>query len=121
MEQKPFSLFNQDVPMPPDEWQLVSNVDNDTRFFNPRRGVYSRVNDGQAAIVVQRRYRRKMWHGINNWSLRDLARALRYHDNPQKPLNVKDPEQLEKVKRYALQLHVLVHKVEDTVHVLVVR
>ncbi|KAF1791767.1 Tetratricopeptide-like helical domain [Phytophthora cactorum] len=107
LEHKPFSLFDHDVPLPPDEWQLV---DNDTRFFNPRRGVFSRFNDTQAATVLQRWYRGKMWHGINNWSLRQVASALRYHSNAQKPSNMNDPGQLEHLKRYALQLHVLEHQ-----------
>ncbi|KAG3191140.1 hypothetical protein PC128_g11072 [Phytophthora cactorum] len=110
LEHKPFSLFDHDVPLPPDEWQLV---DNDTRFFNPRRGVFSRFNDTQAATVLQRWYRGKMWHGINNWSLRQVASALRYHSNAQKPSNMNDPGQLEHLKRYALQLHVLEHQYKE--------
>ncbi|KAG7393365.1 hypothetical protein PHYPSEUDO_009569 [Phytophthora pseudosyringae] len=109
-ERKPFSLFDQDVPLPPDEWQLVSAGNATPRFFNPRRGVYSRLNDLLAAPVIQRWYRGKMWNGINNWSLRDLGKALRYHNGVQKPTNMTDHGQLENMKRYALQLHVLEHQ-----------
>ncbi|ETN24623.1 hypothetical protein PPTG_00860 [Phytophthora nicotianae INRA-310] len=110
LEQKPFSLFDQDVPLPPDEWQLV---DNNVQFFNPRRGICSRFNDNLAATVIQRWYRKKMWHGMNKWSLRDLASALRYHDSTQKPLNMTDPGQLENIKLHALQLHVLKHQYKE--------
>ncbi|EGZ20851.1 hypothetical protein PHYSODRAFT_497087 [Phytophthora sojae] len=51
-----------------------------------------------------------MWSGINNWKLRDIALALGYHSNVQKPSNMTDPGQLEVIKRYALQLHVLQHQ-----------
>eukprot|EP00644_Phytophthora_capsici_P007244 jgi/Phyca11/527747/estExt2_fgenesh1_pm.C_PHYCAscaffold_220069 len=51
-----------------------------------------------------------MWNGINTWSLSDLVNALRYHQPIEKPVNLIDPGQLEKLKRYALQLHVLEHQ-----------
>lgn len=88
-------------------------TDGDNCFFNPRRGVYSRYNDVLAATIIQRWFRGKMWSGINNWKLRDIALALGYHSNVQKPSNMTDPGQLEVIKRYALQLHVLQHQVRD--------
>lgn len=107
-ERKPWSLFTEDVPLPPDEWIPIS----DARYFNPRRGVYSRFNDSLAATITQRWYRRKMWNGINTWSLSDLVNALRYHQPIEKPVNLINPGQLENLKRYALQLHVLEHQVK---------
>ncbi|KAL3668437.1 hypothetical protein V7S43_006521 [Phytophthora oleae] len=105
-ERKPWSLFTRDVLLPPDEWVLISEA----RFFNPRRGVYSRFNDSLAATFIQRWFRGKMWNGINTWNLRDLANALRYHQPIQKPASLNDPGQLENLKRYAFQLHVLEHQ-----------
>ncbi|KAE9036027.1 hypothetical protein PR002_g7281 [Phytophthora rubi] len=112
-ERKPFSLFDQDVPLPADEWLIVSDsaaADSDLRFVNPRRGVYSRYNDVLAATIIQRWFRGKMWDGINSWKLREIALALSYHSNVQKPSDMSDPRQLEIIKRYALQLHVLQHQ-----------
>ncbi|KAJ8575283.1 hypothetical protein ON010_g3929 [Phytophthora cinnamomi] len=116
-ERKPFSLFDQDVPSPADEWLAISapatsNSDK-MRFFNPRRGVYSRYNDALAAMILQRWFRGKMWDGINNWKLREIALALSYHSNAQKPTKMSDPRQLENIKRQALQLHVLQHEVQQ--------
>ncbi|RLN32511.1 hypothetical protein BBJ28_00007566 [Nothophytophthora sp. Chile5] len=103
---------SQDVPLPPDEWQPIARlaaVEVDTtgslRFVNPRRGVYSRFNDSLAATAIQRWFRTKMWAGINDWALRDVVRALRYHRAAQKPTNVADPRQLDNLKRHTLQLH----------------
>lgn len=110
-ERKPFSLFDQDVPLPPDEWQLVAAADNDTRFFNPQRGVYNRYNDVLAATAIQRWFRGRIWDGINSWELLDIAHAVRYHSNVHKTTNMADRGQLENIKRYALQLHVLEHQV----------
>ncbi|KAE9352616.1 hypothetical protein PF008_g5377 [Phytophthora fragariae] len=112
-ERKPFSLFDQDVPLPADEWLIVSasaTADSNIRFVNPRRGVYSRYNDVLAATIIQRWFRGKMWDGINNWKLREIALALSYHSDVQKPSDMTDPRQLEIIKRYALQLHVLQHQ-----------
>ncbi|KAK1941748.1 hypothetical protein P3T76_006812 [Phytophthora citrophthora] len=105
-ERKPWSLFTEDVPLPPDAWVFIS----DAQFFNPRRGVYSRFNDSLAAATIQRWYRGKIWNGINTWSLSDLANALRYHQPIEKPANLNDSGQLENLKRYALHLHVLEHQ-----------
>jgi hypothetical protein len=113
-ERKPYSLFDHDVPLPPDEWQLVSAAETGLRFLNPRRGAYSRYNEVLAAARIQKWFRGSMWNGINDWKLQDIARALHYHNNVQKPRNMADPEQLENLKCYGLQLHVLQHQVNDT-------
>ncbi|KAL4136574.1 hypothetical protein PRIC2_000106 [Phytophthora ramorum] len=110
-ERKPFSLFDKDVPLPPDEWQLESASDNNISFFNPRRGVYSRYNNILAATAIQRWFRGKMWNGVNNWKLRDTVHALRYQNNVQKPTNMADAGELENLKRYGLQLHAMLHQV----------
>ncbi|KAL4175131.1 hypothetical protein KRP22_000103 [Phytophthora ramorum] len=110
-ERKPFSLFDKDVPLPPDEWQLESASDNNISFFNPRRGVYSRYNNILAATAIQRWFRGKMWNGVNHWKLRDTVHALRYQNNVQKPTNMADAGELENLKRYGLQLHAMLHQV----------
>ncbi|OWZ16085.1 hypothetical protein PHMEG_00010168 [Phytophthora megakarya] len=51
-----------------------------------------------------------MWAGISNWKLSDIARAQRYHTNFQKPTKLTDRGQLDNLRRYALQLHVLQHE-----------
>ncbi|GMF19066.1 unnamed protein product [Phytophthora fragariaefolia] len=114
-EQKPFSLFNEDVPLPKDEWfsaPSAAALYSGSCFFNPRRGIYSRYNNILAAAIIQRWFRDKMWNGINTWKLREIAIALTYHSNVQKPSSMADPRQLENIKRRALQVHVLQHQVQ---------
>ncbi|GMF16942.1 unnamed protein product [Phytophthora lilii] len=112
-EKKPLSLYDQDVPLPADKWELVSSSvtsHSGIQYFNPRRGIYSRYNDITAATVIQHWFRDKMWNGINNWKLRDIALALNYHSICQKPATTTDPSQLENLKGYALQLQLLHHQ-----------
>lgn len=110
---KPLSLGDQDVPIPNDEWLVEEEDTNGKWYFNPLRGVRSRLNEMAAVLVIQRWFRRTRWIGHNTWDLRSLSRALRFHNNIITPHAdaLKDLTQIEQITRYAYHLHVLNHDV----------
>lgn len=65
----------------------------------------------QAAMRIQRWFRRKMWIGISEWNLRQLSLALRYHQDVHKPTDLCAADQVEAMKRYASHLHIMQHEV----------
>lgn len=66
-QSKPFSLFHQDVPLPPDEWKPIGHDDRDlgTLFFNPLRGTTSAFNTSTVSSSHFVCFMRRFDHSIH--------------------------------------------------------
>ncbi|TMW57290.1 hypothetical protein Poli38472_003215 [Pythium oligandrum] len=107
---KPPSLGTTDIADPKDEWILAEQLEHGAMsFFNPLRGVFSRISDEDAARLIQSWFRRVMWIGIQRWDLRYVSTTLRFHHNTRPPTDMNDPNELEYIVRHSFDLHVLQH------------
>jgi hypothetical protein len=110
--EKPYSLREKDVADPVDEWILSGETSLQTRYFNPLRGAFSCWNDVEAAVRLQRWFRRTMWtRGFPTWDLRCLTLAMVFHHHVEVPSDTKDRRHVEQITNYAYQRHVLHHDV----------
>jgi tetratricopeptide (TPR) repeat protein len=101
---KPINLGSEDLDDPPDEWVEGTDVDGGVYYFHALTGRYSKLSEAQAAVAVQRLFRKSRSSDFRVKDLGVLAKAVRFQREA-KENYFKHPDRLSSIVNYALLNH----------------